>query len=53
MTFGNTYVTISSISDKRNDEESTQHGSFTEKSRLLRGMDGSLWKMASEWCTEL
>ncbi|MCI6995331.1 MAG: hypothetical protein MR936_00720 [Eubacterium sp.] len=38
--------------EKHRDEESTQMVTVTEKSRWLRGMQKSLWKMASERRTE-
>lgn len=53
LTFGTLCVTIFCRFDKRYDEESTQREVLQRNSIWLRGVDGRLRKMASEWCTEL
>ncbi len=50
LTFRNICVTIFVRLDKRNDEESTQKEVLQRSPIRLRGMDGRLRKMASEWC---
>lgn len=53
LTFRTLCVTISCRFDKRYDEESTRREVLQRNSIWLRGVDGRLRKMASEWCTEL
>ena len=49
----NPFISVSYMDkEKHRDEESTQMATVTEKSRWLRGMQKSLWKMASERRTE-
>ena len=50
LTFRSICVTIFVRLDKRNDEESTQKEVLQRSPIRLRGMDGRLRKMASEWC---
>ena len=49
----NPFISVSYMDkEKHRDEESTQMVTVTEKFRWLRGMQKSLWKMASERRTE-